>query len=207
MRSRVRSDAEHLRLPSDERREKLIDAAIRVFYRKGYRGSTIQDIADEMGFTGAAIYYYVRSKQDLLVEVIQEPSRRLIAMAQRIAATDNSPLEKVQRLFHEHLKIMLRDRELFSILLRDRIELPAEKIELLAQLDREYYSLVKSQISEAATAGQLDVKSVEVATLAVLGMVNWTLLWYREDGPLQDQEIADIFFDIFYSGTMPRASA
>lgn len=202
-RNQVESTEKQLRVHSEERREQVIDAAIRVFYSKGYRAATIQDIANELGFTGAALYYYVKSKQDLLVEVIQEPSRRLIAMTERVAAENVRPIEKLRMIIGEHLKIMLRNKELFSILLRERIELPPEKAEQLAQLDRDYYDAVKNQVRDAMEVGELKSESPEVVTLALLGMVNWTLLWYREDRPLQDQDIADIFFRIFYEGTAP----
>lgn len=202
-RNQVENSEKQLRVHSEERREQVIDAAIRVFYSKGYRAATIQDIANELGFTGAALYYYVKSKQDLLVEVIQEPSRRLIAMTERVAAVNVRPIEKLRMIIGEHLKIMLRNKELFSILLRERIELPPEKAEQLARLDSDYYDAVKNQVRDAMEGGELKSESPEVVTLALLGMVNWTLLWYREDRPLQDQDIADIFFRIFYEGTAP----
>ena len=68
------------------RRGELLDAAISLFYEKGYAHTTLQDIADRMGFTKAAIYYYAKNKEELLVEIyiaIVEPA---IADARELAA-------------------------------------------------------------------------------------------------------------------------
>lgn len=189
--------------PLNKRREQVLQAAIRVFHKKGYRSATIQDIAAEMKFTAAALYYYIDSKQDLLKEVILEPGTRLLAMSEGVLAGGLPPVQKLRQLVRGHLNIMLRDRPLFAILLRERVELPSVVAVELAQLDHDYYEVFRNLIVEAAETGELHVEAPAVTALALIGMVNWTLHWYSEDAQLQIDDLAEMLFHIFYEGTAP----
>lgn len=182
------------------RREEVLSAASEVFAVKGYRASTMQDIAEAMDVTPGALYYYIRGKEELLEEIGAEPINHLIAMAEEVESGDQSPIEKIRAIVHGHLRLMMRERSLFLVSYRERIELPETKRRALVDLEDRYYDILRRIVVSAMESGALQAESPTVTTLALLGMVNWTLLWYRENKSLQIDEVAEMYFGLFLHG-------
>lgn len=187
---------------SASRRDEILAASAIVFSEKGYRASTIQDIARRMNFTSAALYYYFKSKQDILSEIITRPIMKLIVMAEDVEAGQGSSAEKLHELIRRHITMMLKERDLFSILLRERLELSPEGATRLTELEEMYYIKVRAMIRDGTRAGVLRPVNPKVAALAMIGMVNWVLRWYRDSRDYSPTEIAEMMFDIFYNGTV-----
>lgn len=186
------------------RHAEVLQAAIRVFYRKGYRASTIQDVSDALDFTSAALYYYVGSKQELLTSIVLEPNKQLVDIAERMLATDIPATERLRRMIIEHVTFMLREREMFGVMFRERIELDPETAKALAEYEDRYYTLMRTIISKAVDAGEIAVENLSIAALALIGMINWTTRWYHDDGPQTAEQIAHHFFNIYFLGVAPR---
>lgn len=188
------------------RRGEVIDVAARVFHERGYRATTIRDIAAELGFTSAALYYYVGSKQDLLVEISEQAGARLLESLTRISSLEIPVIERLRLLIHEHLELLIADRAIFSVMLQERSELPTEQLAELERGERSYSRLLRQMVAEGVANGELQVRDVRVTTLALLGMLNWALRWYRPDGALSLREIGDTFFDIVTAGISARGN-
>lgn len=181
--------------------------AAQVFHERGYRATTIRDIAAELGFTSAALYYYVGSKQDLLVEISRRAGGRLLESLTRVAALDISVSERIRILIREHLKFLIADREVFSVMLQERSELPPDQLAELERGERRYSRRLREMLDEGVASGELRMVDSRVTALALLGMLNWVLRWYRSDGKLSLDELADQFAGIFLEGTTIRAAA
>jgi AcrR family transcriptional regulator len=101
-------------------RDKILDAAARVFAREGYRGATIDAVLEEAGFSKGAFYWHFRSKDDLvsalLAERVERPIRELIEQL-RSAAADANMSAEANRRFAEFF-----DRERAAILLEHEYE-------------------------------------------------------------------------------------
>lgn len=186
------------------RRAEVISVASKVFFDKGYRAATIQDLGDAMNFTSAALYYYVGSKHQILVEIVMEPNRRLVAIAEHICNLDMPATEQLRRIILEHVSLMLREREMFGVMFRERIELDEAQARALGELEDRYYSLVRNVLAKAVETREVTINNVSVATLALIGMINWTTRWYRKGGELSAEQIAQQYFDLFYLGVAPR---
>ncbi|MDN5925910.1 MAG: TetR/AcrR family transcriptional regulator [Hyphomicrobiales bacterium] len=191
---------------SASRRDEILAASTIVFSEKGYRACTIQDIAKKMGFTSAALYYYFNSKQDILSEIITRPIMKLIVMAEDVEAGQGSSTEKLHELIRRHITMMLKERDLFNILLRERLELSPEGATRLTELEEMYYIKVRAIIRAGTRAGVLRPVNPKVAALAMIGMVNWVLRWYRDSRDYSPTEVAEMMFDIFYNGTVEPQS-
>ena len=188
------------RKSKQERHEEILAAAAKVISAKGYRGATIQDLAAELDMTGAALYYYVQRKEDLLVEILQRAGNRFHDAVKEIVEADMEPERKLRRFFRRHLEMMIeRDRAIFSILFYERSDLPRDRLDELTQGEREAFATARKLIDEVKGPG-VDSR---MAALAMVGMLNWVLRWYRDDGDYALQEVADAFFDIFLHGIRP----
>jgi AcrR family transcriptional regulator len=192
------------RRPKEERYEEVLAAAAKIISERGYPGATIHEIASELRVTPAALYHYVDSKEELLFEICTRAGEHLLQHANEVLASDGRPKEKLRQLFYRHLKLIESDRAIFMILIQEQWgDLTPARVEELRRRDRQYFDTVR-KIFDLFDPGVLRVKDARLATLAMLGMLNWVIRWYREDGPYDLDEIAEEFFEIFSAGILAQ---
>lgn len=187
------------------RHEEVLEAALKVFAAKGYRAATIEDIAREMDFTAAAVYYYVKSKQSLLTEIVFRPVEALLAEAERVAALDLPPAEKIAEIIRGHLRIITEQQEWFVVMLREQPELDPEVYARLKEKDRAYHQTVREMIATGVADGSLSTNHPSIASLMLIGAMNWTLQWYNLEGPLSPAEVAEVVAGLTIEGLRTRA--
>jgi AcrR family transcriptional regulator len=189
---------------SHGRREEVLDAALKIFAINGYRATTMEDIARELDFTPAALYYYFKSKQSLLALIVSRPVDAMMEQAAAIDASDDSPIDKVRAAIGGHVRLITERQEWFSVMLREQIELPAEQIEVVNAKNREYRKFLTHLIDDAVKDGSLAGTNSSVVSLIVIGAINWTLQWWHNDGVLAPDEVASILVTLVLDGLRPR---
>lgn len=184
------------------RREEVLAGALRVFAAKGYRGATIEDIANELGFTRAALYYYFDSKLALLTTLVFRPIEMLLEEATKVEAMDLDPRTKVAESVRSHVRAITEERDLFTVMIREQVELPAERLSQLRRMNREYHDVLRRMIDDGIAQGQLAVENSDLAALFIIGAINWTLQWYRPGRQVDVEGIARIFGDLAVGGLL-----
>lgn len=176
------------------RHQELVDAAATIFHSKGYNGSSIQDIADLLGILKGSIYYYVKSKDDLLFAVINEIHASALANMADLPGLDGDPLTKIRIFVRRHVIHSVDNIERATVFFRDFSALPQARQDQVLEDRDAYTSILSALIKEARAAGQiLPDTNVQLAVLAILGMTNWVYQWYRPSGLYSPDEIADTF--------------
>lgn len=189
---------------SHGRREEVLDTALRMFAAKGYRATTIEEIARELDFTPAALYYYVKGKQALLTQIVFRPIDALLEEAARIDAGDASPADKFAAAVRAHMRLIGERQEWFTIMLREQLELEPPELATLREKDREYRKFLTRFLDEAVQRGDLSTSNTSVAVLTVVGALNWTLQWFRDGGAMDADDVADIINRTVLDGLRPR---
>lgn len=179
-----------------ERFDEIVEAAAAVIARHGYRRSSIQQIADELGITPAALYHYVASKEDLLVEICMRAGHLLLAEANEVAALNAPPEEKVRLVAVRHLQLLKANRQIFTILIAERSELPEASLKQIVEGERSQFAVVLRIILELEDL-RVDAR---IATYALFGMLNWTLRWYSESGIYNIEGVATEYSRILLRG-------
>jgi AcrR family transcriptional regulator len=187
--------------PPRERSEEVYAAALRLFTEKGYHATSMQDIAAAVGLYKGSLYHYIGSKEDLLLEVFERAMGSLLTDVEKVVA-DNSicPSEQLRQLVHAHVTAVAANREALTVYLHDFRALAGEAFERVREQRERYRALVEHVIRRGVDSGELHAKDVGIATLAVLGMCNWLVQWYRPGGRLRPAQIADRFTDLVLSG-------
>lgn len=190
--------------PSAERSVEVLDAAAAVFARQGYEGTSIDDIADELGATKGRVYHYYRSKADLLLGVLSSGAQRLIDEVGPIAAdAELRPDERLYRMAQAHAMTMMTNHSYQYVSLRslDRhmFEGRGSRETVWAavlELRRTYERLFTEVIDEGREQNIFATPDTRLAVRALLGSLNWITVWFnpevapaeRRAGP---EEIAD----------------
>src|SRR3954447_1275016 len=108
-----------------DRRGELLEAAVRVFARKGFHGSRVGDIAEEAGVAHGLLYHYFRSKDEVLETIFRDAWERLATETDRIEASDIALREQLRRFARIYLGSWLVTPELIAVLVREIARSPA----------------------------------------------------------------------------------
>ena len=108
-----------------DRRRELVEAAVRVFARKGFHGSRVGDIAEEAGVAHGLLYHYFRSKDEVLETIFRDAWQRLTIETDRIEASEIALREQLRRFARIYLGSWLVTPELIAVLVREIARSPA----------------------------------------------------------------------------------
>lgn len=190
-------------MPRPSRWNEIIEAAAEAFRTNGYAATSLEDIASAVGMWKGSLYHYIDSKEDLLFAVVRGPAEEILNQLRELSDTDLSPTEKIRRATRSHVQILNSNFVYASVYLQEiagRRKLPE-----WTAMDREYLNLLESIVREGVDSGEFSaVTNPRVATLALIGSLNWLTHWYRPGGSLHADEIADQFCDLFLGGLITR---
>ncbi|QJY49333.1 TetR/AcrR family transcriptional regulator [Pseudonocardia broussonetiae] len=160
----------------------MYDHAVRLFAERGFAGTSLQDIADAMGVTRPALYYYVKSKDELLAKLAADVAGGSASeMAEIAARTDLDALGKLHAIARLTVVRLARQPDRFRLLIRSEAELPPELAASYVASRRAVLKAVADVVEQGVVAGQLRPVDARVGALAVIGMCNWVAWWFRPD--------------------------
>lgn len=178
---------------SNDMEQKIIETAIKLFSEKGYAATSIRDIAKEVEMTSASLYYYIKSKKDLLNLIMDRYLCMLITDAKKELSQveDKGAHEKLKALIRNHvlshgfnsLAALVVDTEYRSI--------EGENKEQVRKLRDQYEELWSIVLKEGKEAGEFTINNTKITSYALISLCTGVAHWYREDGELSIEEIAE----------------
>ena len=181
------------------RRREILEVAARLFSSVGYEETTLEMIADELGLSKPGLYYYIRSKEDVLVQLHGDVIQSIINRVQANISQQMTPDERLRRLIVAHT-ISLCSHPARRILVLYRSHLFREQAQDVVVLRDQYQKIVEDIIAEGIQQGIFHVSDAKMATFAVLGALNWIPGWYSPDGPLSLEAVGEYFANILVGG-------
>ncbi len=168
----------------------VIAAAGRLFAERGYHGTSMRDLGRELGLLGSSLYAHVESKQDLLVEVVEEGARLFQASAEAAMAGGGSPSDQMARLIAGHVDVVLRNRDVARTFLNEaRMLDQAHRSRVIAARDG-YEAVFREVISSGRSDGSFRADAdPKLSAIFVLSVLNALERWYRADGAAGAEEL------------------
>ncbi len=180
--------------------EEILTVAAKLFREKGYMATTMDDIAAELYITKPALYYYIKTKHDLLYEICQTAINHLMERVAEIKDGGGNPEERLHDLVTWHVSMFSTNGDIINVYLADEGELPPEKRDYIRGRSREFEAVYRELVSELVKEGTFREVDVAMTVRAISGMCNWLSNWYRPDGSMTAEEIADTFLDLLMNG-------
>ncbi|GIK48312.1 MAG: TetR/AcrR family transcriptional regulator [Hyphomonadaceae bacterium] len=196
---------------SQERWEKILEVATRLFRQRGFAGASMQDVSDEVGLLKGSLYYYVKSKEELLFEVLRDLHQGGGDIVESVQYESDDPLGQLKEYLRRLTIYAGEQRARLAIFFRDFGCLPIEnQKQIIAERDM-YVVCAVRLIEEAKAKKQIDSSiNSTVAALSVLGATSVTHEWYRPDGPLSletiGEQVAAIIIDGLGGASVTRPS-
>lgn len=179
----------------------LTDVALRVFAERGFDGSSMDDVARAAGIAKASIYHHISGKDELLRRGLDRALTALFAVLDEPGAADGRPIERLQYIYRRVATLALELRHELTVLVRVRVRgnSDAERDAMLRR--RSFDERVTAIVRAAQKAGEFDPKlDASLAVRLMFGMVNSIVEWYKPDGPLPIERIADALVKIVFNG-------
>ena len=158
----------------------LYEHATRLFAERGFAGTSLQDIAEAMGITRPALYYYVKSKDELLAKLAADVAGGSAAQITEVAARPGlDAVGKIREIARLNVVRVATQPERFRLLIRSEAHLPPELSRAYDTSRRAVLKAVTGVIEDGIRAGRFRPVDARVAALGVIGMCNWVAWWFR----------------------------
>jgi AcrR family transcriptional regulator len=181
-------------------REDILLSAAQIFRHKGFHGTSMQDIADAVHLQKASLYHHIRSKQEILLAILDQALDTLIADLRPIVGSDQPADVKLGAAMRAYIDRMTRNADLAAVLLLEHRSLePALRTQHVQRRDR-FESLWRQIIAQGMQEGVFRPVDESVVSFALLGVQNWLITWYREGGRFRPEQLADQFIELFLRG-------
>ena len=185
-------------------RDDILEAAALIISQKGYHATSMQDIAHAVNMQKASLYHHITSKQEILAALLDQALDALIECIQAVVDQPLPPDDKLRLAIRDYLIVMLNRRDLASVLLLEHRSLELEfRAAHIPRRDR-FERLWRDMIEEGISENIFYCQDSAIASRALLGVMNWTITWYRPDGSLSPEMIAEQFADLFFTGLLVR---
>ncbi len=186
-------------VPPDDTRIAILKSAAAAFRRRGYHGATVEDIAESLDMKKGNLYYYFRSKEEILFACHQYSLDRLLALLLEVEQAGVPPSEQLRRLITASVHLILDELHGTALFLDLEALTPAHRRAVIARRDQ-FDRGLRQLLANGVASGQFAPLDAKLLSFAILGAVNWIPRWFSPEGPASSQEVADRFADYLIGG-------
>lgn len=148
-----------------------------------------------------SLYYYIRSKEELLYLVVRDPIRQAYNRLEEIVNSDASAPEKIKLAIANHVTIFHRHYPHIAVYLHDFHNVMQKLQDNSIETPKEYQLLLAQLVQQGVDSGELRTDlDATVAGYAILGMCNWMYRWYKPEGHMSAEAIAEVFTKLILEG-------
>lgn len=182
------------------RRMELVLAAATLFRDQGYERTTVRDLGNAVGLQSGSLFYHFRSKEEILVAVMALGISRTTEQLEAALAEAATPRSKLAALFQVHLHSLLGDNQAaLEVMLYEWRSVSAQaRPELIVLRDR--YEALWQQVLELAAEAGLVKQDTRLLRRTLLGSLHWSVQWFREEGELSVDQLAERMLELVLVG-------
>ena len=179
--------------------ERLLSSSAGLMARRGFSQTSIRDVANETGFSLGGMYYYFKSKEDLLYLIQEKTFSSLLEIQEAAVAQGGSAEERLRRLIGNHLSYFLSHFNELKVCTFELESLQDERYERIAVLRRRYFACMAHAVAEV-TGSPESAPDVRHKTLFVFGMLNWIFMWFDPERDEPVSQLGDEMVDMVLNG-------
>jgi AcrR family transcriptional regulator len=186
-------------------REEILDAAAQIIREKGFHATSMQDIAAAVDLRKASLYHHVSSKQEILVDLLDKALDLLIVNMKAVVEQDIPAEEKFRLAMNSYLSTLCENLGLTSVLLLEHRSLENKFRRRHVPRRDKYEQYWRDILQEGVEQGVFECREIKLAVKNILGVANWTIMWFNPEGKFSAGEIADLSTDLMLNGLFKRS--
>jgi TetR/AcrR family transcriptional regulator, cholesterol catabolism regulator len=185
-------------------RDQILRTAADLFRERGYRATTLDDIAARLGMSKASLYKYFRAKDEMLAAISRGTIETFTRELSLVLRSDMSPEDKLRRVVRDHVRFVIANRSFLTVFFSEEANLPVRLARALAVQKDRYDKGVESIVVEGAQRGAFRDLPPRLVVFGLLGMLNWIYKWYNPRGRWGAEEISAAFLSLIEGGLVRR---
>ena len=190
------------------KRERTIQAAVELFYERGYENTTLEAVAERLGVTKPFIYAHFGSKAELLAEICGRGIRSSLDSINDVLAQKQTATQKLRLLGQRFVAAVLKDQKHIAIFAREEKNLAPGDFVRISNMRRDFDAKLCGLLDAGIGTGEFKLSDSRVPALAIGGLVSWIYVWYRPNGRLSQADLADEVSELILSMVgAPKAAA
>jgi AcrR family transcriptional regulator len=191
LRARPRAAGDEPR--SGPRRQAILDAGALLMQERGFVGTTVEDVTDQLDLTKAAFYYYVENKEELLFQIstqtLELADARIAAIERSAEAADR----KLARMIDSFVRLVAERPEFFTVYFQEKGHLSPDHLKTVTRIERRIATALERVLRDGTAAGLFRKTDPAVAAFGILGMCFWVYKWFRPAGPASVDDVSAAF--------------
>jgi len=184
----------------DEKLDALLAAAARVFAKRGYHETSMRDLARESGVSLSGLYYYVKSKDELLFLIQDRSFAAVLAGMHEALDGVEHPVERLARFIDNHLDYFASHMAEMKVLSHEALALSGDFLARVNAKKQEYTRTLMDILAEVERVQGPAHINRRIATYTLFGMMNWIYNWYDPLGDLSVEVLSQSMCRLFLGG-------
>jgi len=176
--------------PAGTTSDAIYQAAEDLFFERGYGATSLRDIADAVGLQVGSLYNHISSKESMLFVIMQGSMMGVLEAVDSAVYGIDDPVDRLEAFMKATIKYYGRNTRKSFIGNTELRSLPTEYRERIQALRDEYEQRLTAILGKCAQAG-VDIPDTRMAAYALVAISAHVASWYREDGELSLDEVAD----------------
>jgi AcrR family transcriptional regulator len=182
----------------------IMRSAAQLFTETGYHATSMEDVAELAGVTKGALFYHVRTKQDLLIRIQRSVLERGGGLLRTASEARGSNAEVLARMVHTYLRLLGAYHNEIAVVNESTKFLPGSSFAEMSSFQDQWYTYFRTVVERGVRAREFGVQDIDLTALLIFGMLNSSYRWYRPDGPIGEKDIARIYSTLLLLGMRGR---
>jgi TetR/AcrR family transcriptional regulator, cholesterol catabolism regulator len=185
-------------IETGSRRHEIDEVASELFHANGYPATSVRDIARALDIQGASLYAHVASKEDVLWSIVDRAASAFEVAAEAAVADSRTsdPVDRLAALVEGHVEVVTADPRRSSVFVTEWRHLSADRRDTIADRRDAYEGRFRDTIRDGIGVGAFRASDPALAATFILTALNGIATWYRSDGRLSADRIADQYVDL-----------
>ena len=185
-------------------KQEIITTAAALFKEKSFSATSVQDIADALNVTKAALYYYITSKEEILYEIFDQTMTTAELRLEQLLERKLPAEELLREVIYNQIMAYIDEMPNITIFFSETHNLLPENRKSINERRKKYGDIIAGFLRGGIEKNVFREIEIYPIVYGIIGMCNWLSYWYKLDGRLKPEEIADLYTDIVFRGILQK---
>ncbi len=186
------------------RMAEILDSAANFFYTKGYHATSIEDVARDVGMLKGSLYYYIKSKEDLLYELLLAVIQQGHASVDKALEGVEGPVARLEIGIEKHIEHIIRNQVRVGLFLHEFDSLSGRRKQRVQEVMKDYQKIFTTIVKQGQASGVFVSGEPDLLVNAMLGMCNWIYRWYHPEDSPKLETVKKTFIALIMGGILKR---
>ncbi|MBV1901152.1 MAG: TetR/AcrR family transcriptional regulator [Kordiimonadaceae bacterium] len=184
----------------DAKKQRILAIAAHSFATIGFHKASIGDIAKKCEISKSLIYHYYPSKEEMLYHAMLDHVKELEACANAVLVQKLEPEQTIRQIIKEYLNIYERTVDCHHLMVNEIGSLPDGKRQEVVGIQNKVVHAFADLAQQLSPVDLDQYQAKSVVSMLMLGMINWTYIWFKSDGDLTADKLASLIYDLLLNG-------